>query len=83
MSKFSSFQMRLWVELGERKKAKYLVSVCVIGFTSPVHGMGEHRHATGGGWRSEDHPEYLALFLHVVPGIELRLSGLVINAFSS
>lgn len=48
-----------------------------------VHGMGGHRHATGGGWRSEDHPEYLALSFHVVPGIELGLSGLVINAFSS
>ena len=33
--------------------------------------MGEHRCATGGRWRSEDHPEYLALFFHVVPGIEL------------
>ena len=56
---------------------------CLCDWFYLVHGMGEHRPATGGGWRSQAPPEYLALSFHVVPGIELRLSGLVINSFSS
>lgn len=56
---------------------------CLCDWFYLVHGMGEHRCATGWGCRSEDHREYLALFFHVVPGIELRLSRLVINAFFS